>query len=314
MTMQFYDLIGDIHGQALELEQLLEKLSYKKNDNVWQHQDRKMIFLGDFIDRGNQQREVLDIVRPMIDIGFALSVMGNHEYNAIAYYTEDGKGGHYRPHNEKNIKQHKKFLKVYEDNPKQHKDIIEWFKTLPLWLDLEGLRVIHACWDSDLIEKIGVSLKDGVLIKSSDKSTIEFRAIETLLKGKEIPLPDGQMFYDKDKNPRKHIRIKFWKKDAKTYKDLFMGPSNALEYIPDIPLEKDYSVPYSSDEKPLFLGHYWMEGEIKPLAENIACLDYSVAHEGGRLVAYRWDGEQKIDESKFVFVNSLIKKNNNMKE
>ena len=50
-----------------------------------------------------------------------------------------------------------------------------------------------------------------------------------------------------------------------------------------------------------------MEGEIKPLAENIACLDYSVAHEGGRLVAYRWDGEQKINESKFVFVNSLIK-------
>jgi hypothetical protein len=304
--MDSYDLIGDIHGQAKELVKLLKKLSYKKKNNVWQHQDRKVIFLGDFVDRGVQQREVIDIVRPMIDKGFALSVMGNHEYNAIAYYTEDGKGGHYRPHNEKNTNQHKYFLKDYENDPKQHKDVIEWFKTLPLWLDLEGLRVIHACWDINLINRIGKSLKDGVIKKSSDKTTIEFRAIETLLKGKEISLPEGQMFYDKDGNPRHHIRIKFWKKDAKTYKDLFIGPSDALEYIPDTPLQKDYSIPYPSDEKPLFLGHYWMEGEIKPLTENIACIDYSVAKEGGKLVAYRWDGEQKIDKSKFVFVNRFI--------
>jgi len=60
---------------------------------------------------------------------------------------------------------------------------------------------------------------------------------------------------------------------------------------------------YSADEKPLFHGHYWKEGEIQPLTENIACIDYSVAKEGGKLVAYRWDGEQKIDKDKFVFVD-----------
>ena len=304
--MQPYDLIGDIHGQANELIKLLEKMSYVKNDGIWQHHNRKVIFLGDFIDRGEQQREVIDIVRPMVENGFALSVMGNHEYNAIAYFTENGKGGHYREHNEKNIKQHKAFLKAYEKHPEEYRDVIEWFKTLPLWLDLKGLRVIHACWDFDLIKKIGKSLEDGILKKSSDKSTIEFQAIETLLKGKEIPLPDGQIFYDKDDNPRDHIRIKFWQKDAKTYKDLFIGPSDALQFIPDTPVEKDYSVSYPGNDKPLFVGHYWMEGEIKPLTENIACIDYSVAKEGGKLVAYRWDGEQKIKKSKFIFVNRLF--------
>lgn len=165
--------------------------------------------------------------------------------------------------------------------------------------------MIHACWDIDLIKKLGKSLKDGVLKKSSDKSTVEFRAIETLLKGKEIPLPEGQSFLDKDLNKREHIRIKFWERNAKTYKDLFMGPKDALKFIPDLPLEDDYSVPYPTDEKPLFLGHYWMEGDIKPLTENIACIDYSVAKPRGKLVAYRWDGEQKIAINKFVSVTRL---------
>jgi hypothetical protein len=309
MAMQFYDLIGDIHGQATELIRLLEKLSYKKINNIWQHENRKIIFLGDFIDRGNEQREVISIVRPMIENGSALSVMGNHEYNAIAYYTENSQGGHFREHNEKNLKQHKAFLKTYEDYPEEYKSVIEWFKTLPFWLDLESLRVIHACWDIDLIKKLGKSLEDGVLKKSSDKTTVEFRAIETLLKGKEIPLPEGQSFLDKDNNKRDHIRIKFWERNAKTYKDLFMGPKDALQFIPDLPLEDDYSVPYPTDEKPLFLGHYWMEGEIKPLTENIACIDYSVAKPGGKLVAYRWDGEQKIDTNKFVSVTRLESNN-----
>ena len=307
--MQFYDLIGDIHGQATELIRLLEKLSYKKINNIWQHENRKIIFLGDFIDRGDEQREVISIVRPMIENGSALSVMGNHEYNAIAYYTENSQGGHFREHNEKNLKQHKAFLKAYEDYPEEYKSVIEWFKTLPFWLDLESLRVIHACWDIDLIKKLGKSLEDGVLKKSSDKTTVEFRAIETLLKGKEIPLPEGQSFLDKDNNKRDHIRIKFWERNAKTYKDLFMGPKDALQFIPDLPLEDDYSVPYPTDEKPLFLGHYWMEGEIKPLTENIACIDYSVAKPGGKLVAYRWDGEQKIDTNKFVSVTRLESNN-----
>jgi len=48
-----------------------------------------VIFLGDFIDRGRRFRQVLEIVRPMIEEGSALSVMGNHELNALAYHTED---------------------------------------------------------------------------------------------------------------------------------------------------------------------------------------------------------------------------------
>ncbi len=304
MKKQSYDLMGDIHGQAPELERLLENLSYKKVAGVWKHNERKMVFLGDFVDRGDYQKEVINIVRPMIENGYALSVMGNHEYNAIAYYTKDKDGNYLRSHNDKHFKQHKEFLAAYENDSDSWNDVINWFKTLPLWLDLDGLRVVHACWDFDLISKLGSSkLTDDLLHQSAITGTWQNDAIETILKGKEIPLPEGYGFNDKDGNPRTHIRIKYWLKDAVTYRDYFMGPINVLNDIPDIPVVGDYLLEYDSQDKPVFLGHYWMEGEIKPLTNNIACLDYSVAKEGGKLVAYRWDGEQKIDKNKFVFVN-----------
>ena len=72
-----YDLIGDIHGHASELVKLLAALGYSKQKGVYKHPERQAIFLGDFIDRGPQIRETLEIVRPMIDSGCALSVMGN---------------------------------------------------------------------------------------------------------------------------------------------------------------------------------------------------------------------------------------------
>ena len=58
-----YDIIGDIHGHATTLEALLTELGYAPVDGVWCHPDRQAIFLGDFIDRGPQQRAVIQIGR-----------------------------------------------------------------------------------------------------------------------------------------------------------------------------------------------------------------------------------------------------------
>jgi len=103
-----YDLIGDIHGHADELQQLLAKLGYVRSAGVFRHPDRKIIFLGDFIDRGPQIREVLEIVRSMVEAGAALAVMGNHELNALAYHTADNEspGQYLRRHTESSIRQH----------------------------------------------------------------------------------------------------------------------------------------------------------------------------------------------------------------
>jgi hypothetical protein len=306
-----YDIIGDIHGCHLTLEALLGDLGYHKSGNIDQHSDRKMIFLGDFIDRGPGQREVLDIVRPMIESGLALSVMGNHEFNAIAYATTGPDERYLREHSEKNLRQHRAFLNAYEDDPAGYQSTIEWFKTLPLWLDLGELRIVHACWDTNLISKIEQEydsdgrMSDQLLVDASNPDHWAYDALETLLKGKEIPLPGDSQFKDKDGNVRRQIRVRWWDQEAKTYQSAFMGPASATTHIPDDPIEGDHMIEYGHTLPPVFLGHYWMEGEAKSLASNIACLDYSVAKPGGKLVAYRWEGESVIDEHHFVSVDRL---------
>lgn len=44
------DLIGDIHGHADKLEKLLQKMGYSKQKNCYSHPDRKVLFVGDYID------------------------------------------------------------------------------------------------------------------------------------------------------------------------------------------------------------------------------------------------------------------------
>jgi hypothetical protein len=58
MTVQGYDLVGDIHGHADALHRLLRALDYVEIEGVFRRSERQMIFVGDFIDRGPQQREV----------------------------------------------------------------------------------------------------------------------------------------------------------------------------------------------------------------------------------------------------------------
>ena len=68
-----------------------------------------------------------------------------------------------------------------------------------------------------------------------------------------------------------------------------------------MPVAANELVGYSAKKRPVFLGHYWFNGHPAKVADNVACLDYSVASKG-KLVAYRWDGERILDDNKFIFV------------
>jgi hypothetical protein len=147
-----YDIIGDIHGHNQKLEALLYKLDFRKVTGLWRHPKRQAIFVGDFIDRGPAQVQTVNAVRSMVEAGSALAVMGNHELNAIAWHTSDptNPGEYLRPHHsakwgEKNRRQHAASLAEVEDKPELHAEIIDWFLTLPLWLDLPDLGIVHAC-------------------------------------------------------------------------------------------------------------------------------------------------------------------------
>ena len=304
-----YDIIGDIHGCVKTLQALLLTLGYKKITDDWQHPEgRKVIFVGDFVDRAVYQRETVELAKTMVESGNALAVMGNHEFNAIAYHTQhpDVQGEYLRPHSEKNAQQHRAFLAAYSDDAEAKEAAIAWFKTLPLFLELDDFRVVHACWDEAAMAVIapllGVNhtLTDELLLKSTCEGAAEFEAVEILLKGKELLLPNNVSFLDKDGNSRRHIRTKWWGTEAvPTYRSLYMGPP-LVEALPDETVAVEQLVRYDDDAKPVFIGHYWLTGEPKPLASNIVCVDYSVAKPAGHLVAYRFDDDVMIDQKHFV--------------
>ena len=305
-----FDLIGDIHGEAPSLRALLEKLGYSETSLGYQHPDhRKVIFVGDLVDRGLWQREVIHIVRSMVESGNAQCVMGNHEFNAIAFGTIGINGKPLREHSDKNVKQHEAFINAFEDSHGEYLETLNWLKSLPLWIDLPNMRVIHACWDQSeidfLLNRYGdVYLSDELLHLASTAGTKEYRAIETLLKGKETALPEGAFYHDKEGTRRTVMRTRWWG-DIGTYKECYMGPEEARENIPDIPMPEDALVQYAEEAPPVFIGHYWLDGTPTPLAHNIVCLDYSVAKNGGSLVAYRSDGELAIRPENFVSVTRV---------
>ena len=303
-----YDLIGDIHGHADELLQLLETLGYRKAQGAYRHPERKVIFLGDFIDRGPKIRQVIEIVRPMTEEGTALAVMGNHELNALAFHTEDPDraGTFLRPREIKNIRQHGQTILQLSD--KELTQALGWFRKLPMWLELDGLRVAHACWDEQAISKIAAAIAEqggitpNLLQSACQKGQPLFAPIELILKGKEAALPKGVSFIDKDGHVRTDTRVRWYlPPDGHKYRTYALTD----EIDCDDDLEQsviDEAAPYPADAKPVFVGHYWLFAQRPEiLADNVACVDYSVA-KGGFLCAYRWNGEQKLRNENFVWI------------
>lgn len=306
-----YDVIGDVHGRASRLEALLKELGYQKRRGAWGHPTRKAIFVGDFVDRGPEQLETVQMAQSMVEEGTALAVMGNHEFNAVSFATPDpdNPGEYLRPHSEKNRQQHRAFLNQVGEGTAQHAEIIDWFRRLPLYLDLDGLRVIHACWHPGHLEQLGPYLTQESQLQSETwpeanrKGSPVYEAIETLLKGLELPLPTGRSFLDKDGNERTNIRVQWWDGEATTYRDLALLPEEARRSLPADPVPAGL-LPGYDNEKPVLFGHYWLTGEPEPLTPRVACLDYNVVQPPpvGKLVAYRWDGEAELTDRNFKWV------------
>jgi hypothetical protein len=300
--MTAIDFIGDIHGHADELIELLEgQLGYSLQNGYYQHPTRKVFFVGDFIDRGPQIKQVLEIVRPMIDNGAAYTTIGNHEFNAICYWTQLQDGAFLRPHSSKNTGQHIRTIDSLGDTLP---DYVEWFKTLPIYFENENFRAVHAQWKPDYInylksKNIVDFSNQKFLFESADKTSKEFEAIECLLKGEEMEVPDVP-FYDKDGNKRYSYRIKWWLKGES------LECKDSLFEFPNHGKSDSISISgYKESDVPVFFGHYWLKNS-KPIlmSQNVCCIDFSVA-KSGNLVAYSWNGERILDEANFCFVPAI---------
>lgn len=305
--MTAYDFIGDIHGQHEKLISLLRKMGYQDINGAWRHQSRKAFFVGDFIDRGPGQLATLHIVRNMIEAGSAEAVMGNHEFNAIAWATQDPQnpGHHLRKRTDKNRWQHVRFLEETGDDTPLHKSWIEWFYTLPLWVEKETFRAVHACWHPEHIAVLSPlmgpnnTLTPALVEAASRYGSQEFESLEVLCKGLEIDLPHPITYTDKEGVIRTKTRTKWWNKDAITYRTAAMINKGMASQLPETEIPENLRLSYD-DQKPLFFGHYWFTGTPGVLSEKVCCVDFSAAIGDFPLVAYRFDGEETLSNEKLM--------------
>ena len=308
-----YDLIGDVHGCARTLVQLLELLGYRLQQGCYRHPNRKALFIGDIVDRGTGIRRSLELVRAMVERGQAQIVLGNHEYNCIAYHEPARPGSKHdflRDHSPRNTRMLRETLEQMEPYPHEWADHLTWFRRIPLYLELPRFRAVHACWDAALIDQLKaqgiVDLSDDDFLHASiERGGFEWQVTDRLLRGTYLRLPDEAVMTSAEGFRRYVYRTKFWSRNPQRHGDVVFQPDPLPQHLARMPLsdaERDRLLHYGAEQPPLFIGHYWREGIPTPLAGNIACLDYS-AVKAGKLVAYRMDSETVLDENKFAWVD-----------
>ncbi len=145
---QAYDFIGDLHGCWDELVELLTKLNYVLDNNLkLTHPDnRKLVFVGDLIDRGPNVKNCMDLV--INNPETVISVRGNHENKLHKYFYKNTK---VRGGLESTLEQ---ISNLPEEDQKAYGT---WAGNLPPWLKLplndSFVWVVHACLPKSLDSK-----------------------------------------------------------------------------------------------------------------------------------------------------------------
>lgn len=147
------DIVGDVHGEHEALMALLERLGHDPRRN--RHPEgRRLVFVGDLVDRGPDSPAVIDTVRDLCGRGMAQCVLGNHELNLLRNDAKEGNAWFLRPdHAEQQPGGAFAHSRAVVET--QHKaDIFEYLAALPLVLQRPDLRVVHAAWQDEAIGKL----------------------------------------------------------------------------------------------------------------------------------------------------------------
>ncbi|MBN8456820.1 MAG: metallophosphoesterase [Verrucomicrobia bacterium] len=291
-----YDIVGDVHGHAGALFGLLDRLGYHRTGGIWRHPEcRRAVFAGDLVQGGEDSLAVLATVREMVTDGAALAVLGNHEANLFHHYIVGDSGEPLREMTSRQLESHGPDLGVFgAAAPQAWADWLVWLRTLPLWLDLGGCRVVHACWHEPSMRHFPNGLLDDAALRASAPDGEIRDALEILLKGPTLRSLKGV--------GERPLRRNWWKptRGIVELAGVDLTDISDDESLPLIGRDVD-SFAYPSDAPPLFIGHYALAGDAASaiLAPNIVCVDLDVKS-GGPLTAYRWTPEEALGPGAFV--------------
>jgi hypothetical protein len=311
------DIVGDVHGEIEPLRALLKRLGYGPNGHS---EGRQLVFVGDLTDRGPDSPGVVRLVADLIAAGHAQCVLGNHELNILHKDEKPGNGWFFGE-----VEQHE-----CPADERIRDEVTTLFRSLPLALERDDLRVVHACWDERAIDRLR-SASDVVALSASEAARIE-AAIAGHPRREQAEREGAawsRKLSDPDRRPpmlRDLAEINVLQQNGHAVKLLTSGPeepanepfwaSKKWRFEAREPWWRDYEGPF------VVVGHYWRsrhpDARTKENASlfgdvafdatlgrgHVMCVDYSIGHRAeerakgheprSALAAYRWPERQLV--------------------
>ena len=142
------DIVGDVHGEFEVLERLLRLLGYDEQGNA--PGGRRLVFLGDLVDRGPDSPAVVDKVMDLVRRGRGHCLLGNHELAILLDRPLAGNGWFIQPNPMESAGE----FHARRVDPGRIDDYLDFFASMPLVLENEALRLVHACWHPQSVARI----------------------------------------------------------------------------------------------------------------------------------------------------------------
>ena len=265
------DIVGDVHGEIDALHDLLRHLGYAKDGS--HPENRRLVFLGDLTDRGPDSPAVINLVKQFVEDGHAQCVLGNHDLNILL--------GHRKHDNHWFFGEEWPLGDSPEPTPAVLADdairqnVLDFFQTLPLALERDDLRAVHACWNDDMIEIVRQHA-DAKALYEDYKNQIK----ADLQTQPELDEHERELQLQ-NRNPAKVITSGIEKKADEPF-----HASGKLRYLDRLHWWKDYQGPQYC-----VFGHYSTPTDQSYAAQQAMCVDFSVAKRWKERMADDFSGE-----------------------
>lgn len=301
------DIVGDVHGELDALVRLIARLGGDADKGLVQ---RPLVFVGDLIDRGPDSPGVVALVQRLVEAGVAYSVAGNHELNLLRDQRKEGNGwflGHYDHY-------HGRPFESAPVPPEDAAPLRAFLASLPLVLERDDLRVVHACYDRFLVEHLPPQGDLALLAEASDETVDAHLRERGLLQAAAEERSRYGDFADPEDMPERplpaSLAVTLAEQAHSPYRVLTSGREEAIpEDRPLFYVGGKWRVVrrarwWSAYTQPpaVVVGHYWRRrGErgmgrpnlwdaVPPFGwagpqRNVFCVDYSV----GRRFLERWE-------------------------
>eukprot|EP00924_Labyrinthula_sp_SR-Ha-C_P008869 augustus_masked-scaffold_2-processed-gene-5.47-mRNA-1 protein AED:0.26 eAED:0.30 QI:0/-1/0/1/-1/1/1/0/351 len=240
-----FDVIGDIHGEFGALVSLLNKLEY--NVETGRHEEnRKIVFLGDLVDRGPDSPSVLNLVSKFVKNGSAFCILGNHELNILLNKRKHGNAWFFGEREEAPLENQTLFP---SGDSAEKSDALAFLSSLPIVLRTRETVFVHACLCPESIQK--VSSQEGNFPDAA--AMCEFYA-DSITAAVDYP-SSSEMEQDLRRQNNNPVKVLTSGKEQVAKKEFFAGGKwRKLER------NKWWETPLPQSVTPVSLvviGHYW---------------------------------------------------------